>query len=278
MKKLLVAAAALTLAAPIAPAMADGHGEHVHAPSLAEVLAHERRDEDRARDQYRNPAETLAFFQIEPGMTVAEFAPGGGWYTRILAPYLAKDGQYIALSRDTDEVEYEDRASEARAKSWPERFAEDFATEFGGEAKDVHAYEIDEFPEEMYGTVDRAIIIRAMHGAWNGGVLQNWMREVRKMLKDDGMVGIVQHRAPADASFDDVNPARGYLRQADVIKLMELTGYELVASSEINANPRDTADHPQGVWEMKPNWSTKRPELENIGESDRMTLLFKKAD
>lgn len=278
MHRMLFAAAALSLAAPVAPVLADSHGGHAEATSLTEVLAHERRDGDRARDQYRNPAETLAFFQVEPDMTVAEVAPGGGWYTRILAPYLAEKGQYIAIARDSDAGGFDTRAARARALGWTERFKQDFAEEFGGTADEVMAFEVDEFPDELSGSIDRILIVRALHGVWNGGDIQLWMRAMRKVLAEDGMVGIVQHRAPADATYADVNPARGYMREADMIKLMEISGFELVAKSEINANPNDTADHPEGVWEMKPVWRTKRPELENIGESDRMTLLFKKAD
>ena len=278
MHRMLFAAAALSLAAPVTPVLADSHGGHAEATSLTEVLAHERRDGDRARDQYRNPAETLAFFQVEPDMTVAEVAPGGGWYTRILAPYLAEKGQYIAIARDSDAGGFDTRAARARALGWTERFKQDFAEEFGGTADEVMAFEVDEFPDELSGSIDRILIVRALHGVWNGGDIQLWMRAMRKVLAEDGMVGIVQHRAPADATYADVNPARGYMREADMIKLMEISGFELVAKSEINANPNDTADHPEGVWEMKPVWRTKRPELENIGESDRMTLLFKKAD
>ena len=275
MKRFALAVAALALTAPFAPAMADGHGAH---PTLEEVLADERRDGDRARDQHRNPAETLAFFQVAPDMTVAEVAPGGGWYTRILAPYLVENGQYIAIARDSDEGGFDTRAARARALAWTERFKQNFAEEFGGSADEVMAFEIDEFPDELSGSIDRILIVRALHGVWNGGDIQLWMHEMRKVLADDGMVGIVQHRAPADATYADVNPALGYMREADMIKLMEISGFELVAKSEINANPNDTADHPEGVWEMKPVWRTKRPELENLGESDRMTLLFRKAD
>lgn len=278
MNKLLIAAAAFAFAVPFAPALADGHGHHAHSPSLAEVLAHERRDEDRARDKYRNPAETLAFFQVEADMTVAEVAPGGGWYTRILAPYVAAQGQYVAIARDSDADGFDTREARARALGWTERFKQEFAEDFGGNANEVMAFEIDEFPEELTGKIDRILIVRALHGVWNGGDIQLWMRELRNVLADDGMIGIVQHRAPAEASYDDANPARGYMREKDLIKLMEISGFELVAKSEINANPQDTADHPEGVWEMKPTWRTKRPELENLGESDRMTLLFKKAE
>ena len=127
-------AAGTAMVSIAAPAVADDHAEAA-APTIADVLAHERRDGDRARDQYRNPAETLAFFGVEPTMTVAEFGPGGGWYTRVLAPYLMPAGNYIAFQPDSDGVEYRDRAQEARAKGWTERFKQGIA-----DAMDVRSY------------------------------------------------------------------------------------------------------------------------------------------
>ncbi len=273
MRLFLTAAAAAMVAAPLA---ADDH-----ASSLEDVLAHERRDDDRARDQYRNPEETLAFFRVEPGMTVAEFAPGGGWYTRILAPYLLAGGKYVAINRDSEDGGFANRAAQARALGWTEEFKSEFAKAFGVEAESVHAYEIDEVADEVNGSVDRILIVRAMHGPWNGEVLDKYLVAMRALLKDDGLVGIVQHRAPADASWEDVNPAPGYMRQADVVKIMELSGYELVDSSEINANPKDPADWEGGVWTLPPvlrYGDEDRDRYLAIGESDRMTLLFRKAD
>ncbi|MBY6218680.1 class I SAM-dependent methyltransferase [Qipengyuania aquimaris] len=272
MRLFLTAAVAAMVATPLA---ADNH-----APDLDDVLAHERRADDRARDQYRHPAETLEFFRVEPGMTVAEFAPGGGWYTRVLAPYLLPAGKYVAINRDSDDGGFSNRAAQARALSWTEDFKSAFAEAYGVDAAGVHAYEIDEVPDEVKGTVDRVMIVRAMHGPWNGEVLREYLVDMRALLKDDGMVGIVQHRAPADASWSDVNPAGGYMRQADVIKIMELSGYELVESSEINANPKDPANWEGGVWTLPPvlrYGDQDRDRYLAIGESDRMTLLFKKA-
>ena len=149
MRLMMTAAAALVLATPLA---ADDH-----AADLETVLAADLRDEDRARDQYRNPAETLEFFGVEPTMTVAEYGPGGGWYTRVLAPWLNGAGSYIAFDQDSDTRTYRDRAQEARAKGWTERFKGAVAEMTGGEADDVMAFEIDEMPEGVEGTVDRAL-------------------------------------------------------------------------------------------------------------------------
>jgi predicted methyltransferase len=280
------AAAALSFGAVLTlsgPAAADSHTD-MAAPTLEEVLAHERRDGDRDRDQYRKPAETLAFFQIEPTMSVAEFGPGGAWYTRVLAPYLMPAGKYIAFNTDSDAGSYNSRAQEVRAKAWTETFTSSLAEAMDVGTDAVTAFEIDEMPEEMAGTVDRVVIFRSMHGLNIGKGADEVLSAVRVMLKEDGMVGVVQHRAPEGASYDDYGARqRGYMRKQDVIAIFEAAGFELAAESEVNANPNDPANWPNGVWTLPPVLATgesdpKRSEYIAIGESDRMTLLFKKAD
>ena len=276
-------AAGTALFTVAAPASADAHMEAA-APTLEEVLAHERRDGDRARDQYRNPAETLAFFGVEPGMTVAEFSPGGGWYTRVLAPLLMPAGKYIAFNTDSSGQAYRNRAQEARALAWTETFKSTVAEGMGVEASAVTAFEIDEMPEDVAGTVDRVLIFRSMHGLNIGNNADDVLKAARVMLKDDGMVGVVQHRAPEGASYDDYGARqRGYMRKQDVIAIFEANGFELAGESEVNANPNDPANWENGVWTLPPVLATgandpKRSEYIAIGESDRMTLLFKKAD
>lgn len=276
-------AAGTALFTVAAPALADAHMEAA-APTLEEVLAHERRDGDRARDQYRHPAETLAFFGVEPGMTVAEFSPGGGWYTRVLAPLLMPAGKYIAFNTDSDAETYPSREREVRAKAWTETFKNGLAGAMGVEASAVTAFEIDEMPEDVAGTVDRVLIFRSMHGLNIGNNADTVLKAARLMLKDDGMVGVVQHRAPEGASYDDYGARqRGYMRKQDLIAIFEANGFELAGESEINANPNDPANWPNGVWTLPPVLATgandpKRSEYMAIGESDRMTLLFKKAD
>ncbi|MEL7319709.1 MAG: hypothetical protein AAFN04_13835, partial [Pseudomonadota bacterium] len=155
MKKSLLFAPLAALAASaavVSPAFADGHTEGA-APSLEEVLASDKRGDDGARDQYRRPAETLGFFGVEPTMTVAEYGPGGGWYTRVLAPYVMPAGKYIAFNQDSDGRTYRTRAQEARSKGWTERFKSGVAEMMGGKAEDVTAFEIDEMPEDVAGTV-----------------------------------------------------------------------------------------------------------------------------
>ncbi|MEP3145246.1 class I SAM-dependent methyltransferase [Qipengyuania citrea] len=273
MRLMLTAAVAALVASPLA---ADNH-----AADLETVLAADVRDDDRARDQYRNPAETLEFFQVAPGMTVAEYGPGGGWYTRVLVPYLHSSGKYIAFDQDSDGRTYNSRAQEARAKGWTERFKAEVAEMTGVEADNVTAFEIDEMPEDLAGTVDRVLIFRSMHGLNMGNAADDVLKAARTMLKDDGMVGVVQHRAPEGASYDDYGARqRGYMRKQDVVAIFAANGFELAGESEINANPNDPANWEGGVWTLPPvlrYGDQDRAKYEAIGESDRMTLLFRKA-
>ncbi len=282
MRKLLMASAALSLLGTAVSAVANQPEKGSAAMTdtkLQTVLSHERRADDRARDVYRHPAQTLGFFGVKPEHTVVEYGPGGGWYTRILLPYLAASGQYIAIDADSSTTDFPDRAREARTKSWPERFPENAANWTGVDAEKILAFESDEVPNAMKGKVDRILIFRSLHGMLNDNLADSELRALREMLADDGMVGIVQHRAKDDASYAKSNGTRGYLKQASVIALFELNGFELVSESEINANPRDMSDYDRGVWTLPPVLTlgdTDKAKYRAIGESDRMTLLFKK--
>lgn len=235
------------------------------------ALAHPRRKDDRARDVWRHPAETLAFFKVRPGMTVIDYMPAGGWYTRVLVPYLGEGGKYVGLNPAPGENEaFRNYVSGLREK-FPRQAA---AWNLDGAA--VDAYNTDELPEAMDGTVDRVLIFREMHNLHRNGILASELGRLHALLKDGGLLGIVQHRAKADAPAEYVGGGKGYMREQDVVGLVEAQGFELVGKSEINANPRDTADHEGGVWELAPVLRGNREDLRAIGESDRMTLLFRK--
>lgn len=261
-------------------------------PTLEEVLAHPRRDDDRARDRWRNPAQTLAFFQVEPHMTVAEYGPGGGWYARVLAPWIATRGTYIGLSAAPPAAPPAPAASAAPTTSAPanpappppmppfaERFPAQIAAQTGLDPAQIIAFTSDAIPENRVGTVDRILVFRALHGMRNRHVMERELAAMRRLLADDGMIGVVQHRAPESASFAQSNGSRGYLRQSDVISMFHLNGFDLVATSEVNANPADPADWQPGVWVLPPNLAgppQTRDRALAVGESDRMTLLFRK--
>ena len=282
MRSILAASAALAALAFAAPAIADNHTEGamtMEAKSLSAVLADANRAEDAPRDAFRHPVETLDFFQVRPDMKVVEYGPGGGWYTRVLAPYLAPRGAYMAMNGDSEGRNYRDRAQQASAMGWTEDFPDRVHEWSGVPAARVTAFESDEIPESIAGTVDRVLVFRSLHGMRNASNADREIKAIRDLLKDDGMVGVVQHRAPEDTSYALSSGSRGYLKQSDVIKMFELQGFELVDTSEVNANPRDDASWEGGVWTLPPvlrYGDQDRARYEAIGESDRMTLLFRK--
>lgn len=275
---LFAIAAAVVL--PMA-AHAENHMEGKAAASdFSTILAADIRDEDRARDQYRHPAETLEFFGIEPDMTVGEYSPGGGWYTRVILPYVAEDGQYVAVNADVETyMAGSDEERMASAKAFPETFPGRASEWTGIPAEKIMAVEIDEAPEDMAESLDAMLVFRSLHGMTSREMVDSMLGDTWALLKPGGIVGVVQHRAPEDASYDYTQGGKGYLKQSEVIAIFESEGYELVDTSEINANAKDTADYEGGVWTLPPTLrygDDNREEYEAIGESDRMTLLFRK--
>ena len=272
-RSLMLAAALAVLAVSPVPAVAQS------SAALEQVLGHERRADDRARDTWRHPAETLAFFQIEPGMTVVDYMPAGGWYTRVIVPYLGAQGTYIALNPELHPslTGYWDMYRGTAAKFPAE--AREWVGE--GHAKVIGANTDDDLAA-LAGSADRALIFREIHNMRRFGWLHDSLVTMRRLLKDDGLLGVVQHRAKADAPVDYILGDNGYQREEDVIKLFEAYGFELVDKSEINANPADPANWEGGVWTLPPGYrgapegSARRAELDKVGESDRMTLLFRK--
>lgn len=277
--RMMLLAAAAALAAPLAASPGPATAQQAVSPALAAVLADARRAEDRARDQYRHPGETLAFFQVEPGMTVVDYVPADGWYARIIAPYLGPDGRYIAMGPDVT------AAAERSRNYWGGQGEKMRANAAGwnlGRAAPLSGFNTDAVPEDLAGTVDRVLIFRELHNQLSNGWLHGDMLAIRKLLKPGGMVGIEQHRAADNAPYAATDGSKGYLREKDVIALFDLYGFDLVARSEINANPKDTKDWPQGVWMLPPGLrgatDATRARMQAIGESDRMTMLFRKRD
>ena len=232
----------------------------------------------RPRDKYRNPLETLTFFGVKPTDTVVEYVPGGGWYSKILAPYVADKGKYIGLTFAPDPLPFGDEAKE-RIRGFPAKFPNDVAGWTGMPAEKFSAYTADKVPEEAMGTADFVVIPRMMHNLMRWNLADSEIKVMRSMLKDGGTLGIVQHRAKDDAPFSFADGNKGYLHTAAVVNFMEAHGFELVKQSEVNANPRDTADYPKGVWTLPPRYAEgdlDKARYAAIGESDRMTLLFRK--
>lgn len=283
MKKTLTAMGAFTVLAlaTTMPATAKHHekGDAMHSgEALTAIVAHERRGDDKARDKYRNPVETLSFFGVKPTDTVVEYVPGGGWYSKILAPYVADKGKYIGLTFAPDPLPFGEEAKE-RIRGFPAKFPNDVAGWTGMPAETFSAYTADNVPEDVMGTADFVMIPRMMHNLMRWNLADSEIKVMRSMLKDGGTLGIVQHRAKDDAPFSFADGNKGYLHTAAVVNFMEAHGFELVKQSEINANPKDTADYPKGVWTLPPRYAegdVDKARYTAIGESDRMTLLFRK--
>lgn len=273
------------IAAEPAPTEAADPAAAEPAPSALEaVLTHPRREADLARDSFRNPGETLDFFEVEPTHTVVEALPGGGWYTRVIAPYVVESGAYYAVNYPMAVFEdlFADMNDETRARleGWEQSFGPN-VDEWGGELD--AAFRFGAVPAELAGTADRVLYIRALHNMARTGRLDVAASDAFALLKPGGVLGVVQHRAPATETDERATGDRGYLREADVIAAFEAAGFVLEASSEINANPADTADHDAGVWALPPSnrgdsEGEDVPPLQSIGESDRMTLKFRKPE
>ncbi|MEO1304074.1 MAG: hypothetical protein AAFV37_03785 [Pseudomonadota bacterium] len=254
--------------------------------TLADTVAGDwRSDDEKARDAWRNPAETLAFFEIEASDTVVEIWPGGGWYTNVLAPYLASgDGQLIAAVWDVNAMEGERRTRiEQRIADFQAVYEAD-ADLFG--TIEYSAFSAQSGPLATADSVDAVLTFRNVHNWMGTDYSAKFFTDAFAALKPGGTLGVVEHRLPSSAE-QDPRGATGYVHEDFVKAMAAAAGFEFVEGSEVNANPADTADHPFGVWTLPPaSRSTDRegntPEgfvaeaYLAIGESDRMTLKFVK--
>ena len=236
------------------------------------ILAGDHRAEaDRARDSYRHPAETLAFFGVTPEATVIEITPGGGWYADILAPLLRAHGRYVAAIWDDSlpgQPEYYARLNARLAEkiaAAPEVYGAPTLLRFDPKAP--------AFGEP--GSADVVLTFRNAHNWIGNGTADAYFSAFFAVLKSGGVLGVTDHRAKGDAT----DGKSGYVTEQQIIGLATAAGFQLVARSEINANPNDTADHPKGVWTLPPSFALGDEDREKyaaIGESDRMTLKFVK--
>lgn len=244
--------------------------------SLRQAIADPERPAAQAeRDDQRNPYETLTFFGIEPTMTVVELTPSVGWYAEILAPYLRDEGQYMAAHWYLGGENVPD---------FYRRIRGDFEARFVGNDRFGDIQIVDFAPPSMVrlgepGSADLVLSFRNVHGWKRAGVFRDVVRGAHEVLKPGGVFGIVSHRLPEDRE-QDPEARSGYVHQSWVVSVLESEGFRLVGASEINANPRDTADHPNGVWSLPPSLrvedDNERERLRAIGESDRFTLKFVK--
>lgn len=255
---------------------------------LASVLAAQP-EEVRARYRYRHPQETLEYFEVEPGMTVVEALPGAGWYTKLLLPYLGSEGQLIGADYALDMWPlfgfYDEEYLKAK-NTWIAQFTAAAEEWRGDDAAGIAAFVLGSLPEEMHGTADRVLFIRALHNLQRfenqGGYLTAALGDAYDVLKPGGIVGIVQHQAPDDMPDEWADGNRGYLKKERVIAFMENAGFDYLGETGINHNHKDKPGAEDIVWRLAPTFASSRdnPELQAelaaIGESHRMTLKFRK--
>lgn len=236
------------------------------------IDGNQRSEQHKSRDQYRHPLATLSFFEVEPTMTVVEIWPGGkGWYTEILAPYLKEKGVlYAAHFSANSETPYFTKNLQKfidKTKAQPDIYSNIKITTL----QPPRFLEI-----APKGSADRVLTFRNVHNWMKKNQADIVFKAMYDALKSGGILGIVEHRALAD-SKQDPKALSGYVTEAHVISLAKKAGFTLLAKSEINANSKDTTNHPKGVWTLPPSLRLKDQDKEKylaIGESDRMTLKF----
>ncbi len=232
-----------------------------------------RSEANRKRDVYRHPIETLSFFGVKPDMTVIEMFPGQGWYTEILAPLLADHGKLIVTSVDPNGPQ--DKPGFKAAHDLQERFKAQ--PELFGKVQVARIDPPDNFVLGPDNSADMVLTFRSVHDWVRDGVADKVFAAMFKVLKPGGTLGLVAHASP------NADPAKagktGYLQEGYVIELAKKAGFTLAARSDVNANPKDVHDWPEGVWTLPPTYrlgDKNRDLYATIGESDRMTLRFVK--
>jgi predicted methyltransferase len=239
----------------------------------AAISGPQRGDKARARDIYRHPKETLQFFELAPSQSVLEIEPGGGWYTDILAPYLRDHGKLYEAQYDGPQ-----NAPSAEAQANRAAFARKLAatpTVYGHVVVGtLHAGQFSGFPADA--SIDEVLTFRNIHNWIKDGQIDANLRAFYAALKPGGVLGVEEHRAAPGTSLQQTIDT-GYVTEDYVIEHARAAGFELAGKSEVNANPRDTKNYPNGVWSLPPTFQggdVDRAKYAAIGESDRMTLRF----
>jgi predicted methyltransferase len=269
-------AAALLLAACATPGASSDPSvaSAAHRASLDAAISGPQRDaKARARDVYRHPQETLQFFELTPSQTVLEIAPGGGWYTEILAPYLHDRGTLYEAEYDAPQG-----APSAEAQAGRAAFARKLAAApavYGNVVLGtLHKGQFTGFPADA--SIDRVLTFRNIHNWIKDGEIDANLRAFYAALKPGGILGVEEHRAAPGTSLQQTIDT-GYVTEDYVIAHAKAAGFELIGKSEVNSNPRDTKNYPHGVWSLPPSYEggdVDRARFAAIGESDRMTLRF----
>lgn len=276
MKKILSAAVGLLLVGSITACNCKHKGEMPDGKKLYKVINGEHRlPENKVRDTYRHPRETLEFFGVKPNMKVVEVSPGKGWYTEILGPYLKEKGElYLAIPPEEIKDEYFVKSVKAlkdNIEAHKDLYGKLEYTPFFPNQGIVGPIAPD-------NSVDMVVTFRNLHSWMKAGKAKESFESFYKALKPGAIFGIVEHRAK-QTSPQDLEAKSGYVREDYVIELAESVGFKFVSKSEVNANYHDSANHPEGVWTLPPSLKLAEKERAyylSIGESDRMTLKFVK--
>ncbi len=304
MKKLFIPVVALSLAAcnqstntqeeasnNTPPAMETQVSEEVQSmasSSLDDILASQD-EEAKKRFSSRHPKETLEFFGIESGMTVVEALPGEGWYSKILLPLIGAEGKLIGVDYAMDmwpKFGFFDEKFIEERKTWGDTWTAD-ASQWGIQnGAELSASVFGSFTEDQHGTADAVLFIRAFHNLSrfedDGGFCSTAMDDAFNLLKPGGILGVVQHQAAEDKADDWSRGQNGYLKKSILIAQLSAAGFEFVDESDINTNAKDQPSESDVVWRLPPTYFTSkdnpelRQELEAVGESNRMTLKFRK--
>lgn len=268
----LLAACSTTSPTPEATPQAETQPEIVPKElpkTLEEAVAPTfRRPENVLRDSYRHPLETLKFFGIKPNMTVVEIWPGTGWYAEILAPFLSNQGQYVAAIVPPEKNEYFKKAYDTLS-GWAKNHPNVKMNYVSFTPPDITNFVKPE-------SADMVLTFRNVHNWTSQNAAEQAFAAFYSALKPGGVLGVVEHRQNEKAKVDAKDKS-GYVKQSEVIRLATKAGFKLDAKSEVNANPKDTKNYPQGVWTLPPTLALKdqdRAKYLAIGESDRMTLRF----
>jgi predicted methyltransferase len=268
---LLRACAALLAAAILAGCAATSSRLHTSEALDAAIAGNHRPESDRARDAWRHPKQTLLFFGLRPEMTVIEVAPGAGWYTRVIAPVVRERGRYLAALPPLDPA----NEGSVRAHAAFRELADSAPVLDRAGVVPFSPGRVALGPD---GSADLIVTFRNIHNWMARDVATAAFSDMYRALKPGGILGVVEHRGNP-AVPQDPRAGTGYVNQGHAIRLIEGVGFRLVATSEINANPRDTKDYPGGVWTLPPTFAAGEKDRERyaaIGESDRFTLKFVK--
>lgn len=247
--------------------------------ALKTAIAHADRGEDSARDEYRNPYETLKFFGIKPDMHVLEIWPGdSGWYTGILAPYLAEDGELTmaVFGENANHERFADYMHDADKKITA-KFVE---SDKFGTINVAHMYGDAGTDLGADNSYDMIVTFRNLHNWMAWDQLKTNLDAMYAALKPGGILGVTDHRANPALPID-ATARNGYVDEAHAIQIIQKAGFKLVATSDINDNPKDTKDYPAGVWSLPPTYALgdqDKDKYQAIGESDRFTLKFVKPE